>query len=279
MTKACHGIILGYADLYKISGIHIMTALSMLAGNRGKSRISVELAATIDDIRESQALRYRVFSEEMGAEVKGSENGLDQDHYDPYCHHLLVRENATGRIIASTRLLLNDQAAKAGGYYSASEFELSALYALPGRSMEVGRTCVDSNYRKGAAIAVLWSGLADFIKQFEVDHLFGCASIEMHDGGVVTQAIMNRVRQYAMSDEKYRVTPLNPLPPLPAGAEKTVSAPLPPLLKAYFKLGARACGEPCYDPAFNVADILVLVDVDKIDASYTRHFLDRVSKG
>ena len=113
----------------------------------------------------------------------------------------------------------------------------------------------------------------------QVDRLFGCASIEMEDGGTVAQAIMNRVRQYAMTPADCRVTPKNPLPPLPAGSEDTVAAPLPPLLKAYFRLGARACGEPCYDPAFNCADILVLVDVTGIDGSYTRHFLDRAMKG
>ena len=255
-----------------------MNAIPNVAVGRRKSRLYVELAGTVDDIRASQALRYQVFAGEMGAEVKGTQ-GLDEDRFDTYCHHLLVKESATGRVIASTRLLLGEQAQKAGGFYSECEFEMDALYDLPGRSVEVGRTCVDPHFRQGAAIAVLWSGLADFIKQFQVDFLFGCASIEMHDGGLVAQAIMNNVRQQAMSEPQWRVTPQNPLPALPAGAEKVVSAPLPPLLKAYFRLGAVACGEPCFDPDFNCADILVLVDVNRMDASYTRHFLDRVSRG
>jgi len=255
-----------------------MNAIPSVAVARKKSRLYVELATTIDDIHASQELRHRVFAGEMGARVKGLE-GRDEDRFDAYCHHLLVKETASGRVIASTRLLLGEQARKAGSFYSESEFDMQALHNLPGRTLEVGRTCVDPDFRQGAAIAVLWSGLADFIKQFEIDHLFGCASIEMDDGGLVAQAIMNNVRQHALSDEQWRVTPRNPLPALPAGAEEVVSAPLPPLLKAYFRLGAVACGEPCFDPEFNCADILVLVDVEKIDASYTRHFLDRVSKG
>jgi len=254
-----------------------MSVVPELEARRRKSRLYVELATTLADIRASQALRYRVFGEELGADLKGE--GIDEDEYDPYCQHLLVKESATGRVIASTRLLLDSQAEKAGGFYSSSEFELGPLLDLPGRLLEVGRTCTDPDYRRGAAIAVLWSGLADFIREQQVDRLFGCASIAMEDGGTVAQAIMNRVRQHAMSPADCRVTPHNPLPPLPAGAEQTVAAPLPPLLKAYFRLGARACGEPCYDPAFNCADILVLVKVDEIDASYTRHFLDRVMKG
>lgn len=257
----------------------MMNAVPQVASNRSKGRLYVELATTINDVRASQALRYKVFAGELGATVKGADQGLDQDHFDDYCQHLLVKESATGRVISSTRLLLSDQARSAGSFYSEDEFSMSALYDLPGRSVEVGRTCVDPSFRQGAAIAVLWSGLGDFIKQFEIDYLFGCASIEMDDGGFLVQAIMNNVRQHDMSDEKWRVVPHNPLPPLPESARDMVSAPLPPLLKAYFRLGAKACGEPCYDPDFNCADILVLVDIARLDSSYARHFLDRVSKG
>jgi len=256
-----------------------MSAIRKVAARRPTSRLHVGLATTIVEIRASQRLRYRVFAEELGADVRGAHAGIDQDHFDAYCQHLLVRESATGRVVASTRLLLDDNARHAGGFYSSNEFDLGPVLERPGRRLEVGRTCVDPNYRQGAAIAVLWSGLADFIMENSVDILFGCASIEMHDGGVLVQAIMNRVRRHAMTGEGCRVVPRNPLPPLPEGAEGTVSAPLPPLLKAYFRLGARACGEPCYDPAFNCADILVQVNVAEIDASYTRHFLDRVMKG
>ena len=237
---------------------------------RSSRRLYTELATTVDDIRASQRLRYRVFAEELGARVKGADDGVDEDEFDRYCQHLLVRESATGRIIGSTRLLLDEQAAKAGGFYSSGEFELGAVLELPGRRLEVGRTCIDPGYRQGAAIAVLWSGLADYIKDNGIDMLFGCASIEMHDGGVLVQAIMNRVRQHAMTAPDCRVIPHNPLPALPEGTEHTVSAPLPPLLKAYFRLGARACGEPCYDPAFDCADVLVLVNVAEIDADAER---------
>lgn len=249
------------------------------AARRPKNRLIVELARTAEDVRTSQALRYRIFAEELGADVSGAGDGIDEDRFDTYCQHLLVRESASNRIVASTRLLLDEAARRAGGFYSGSEFQLDPLLALPGRRVEIGRTCVDPDYRKGAAIAMLWSGLADFVRKRDVDMLFGCASIDMDDGGVLAQVIMNRVRQNAMTPADCRAIPRRPLPPLPPGTQDKVAAALPPLLKAYFRLGARACGEPCYDPAFNCADILVLVNVRDIDASYTRHFLDRVMEG
>jgi putative hemolysin len=255
-----------------------VNAIPRLVAGRPEGRLCVELATTINDIRASQALRYRVFAGELGARLKGADQGVDEDHYDPYCQHLLVREAGSDAVIASTRLMLERNAGRAGGFYSESEFDMTALHRLGGRRLEIGRTCVDPAYRQGSAIAALWSGLAEFISEHRVERLFGCASVAAHDGGVQAQAIMHRVRREAMTPSDCRVIPRNPLPPLPDGAVNRVSAPLPPLLKSYFRLGALACGEPCHDPDFGCADILVMVDVNAIDSSYTRHFIDRVTR-
>ncbi|MCB1802674.1 MAG: GNAT family N-acetyltransferase [Gammaproteobacteria bacterium] len=255
-----------------------MSVLLQQYPTRPGSRLRVELATTLEDIHASQALRYRVFAEELGASIDGGPSARDEDRFDAWCQHLLVRECDGGRIVGSTRLLLDGQAQRAGGFYSSGEFDISPLLSLPGRRLEVGRTCIDPEYRKGAAIAVLWSGLAEFIKTHRIDWMFGCASVAMHDGGAHVQAIMNRVRQHALTPADCRARPKRPLPALPPGSGDTVSAPLPPLLKAYFRAGARACGEPCHDPAFNCADILVLVKVSEMDASYTRHFIDRITE-
>jgi putative hemolysin len=161
-----------------------------------KRRLQVELATSIDGISSSRRLRYRAFAEELGADVKRAAPGIDEDAFDPYCQHRLVKDAGAGDVTGSTRLLPDSQAAKAGSFYSAGEFDITPLLAMPGRRLEAGRTCIDPRYRQGAAIAVLWSGLADDIKDNRVDMLFGCAGIEMHDGGTQTQtqAIMNRVR-------------------------------------------------------------------------------------
>lgn len=252
-----------------------MSAIPVEDLSPAKGKLYVELAASPEDIRASQALRYQVFAEELGARLDGEEPGLDSDRFDAHCQHMLVRERDSGRIVASTRLLTDALARQAGGFYSQSEFEMDAVLALPGRRLEIGRTCVDPHFRQGAAIAVLWSGLAAFVNLHSIDYLFGCASIELRDGGVRAHAIMDRVRQHAMTAPPLRVSPLLTLPTAEAYDPKTVSAPFPPLLKAYFRLGARAAGEPCFDPDFNVADVFVLVDVCRIDATYSRHFLER----
>ncbi len=243
-----------------------------------RSRLYVELASTEDEIRASQVLRYRVFAEELGARLASAEQGIDADRFDQHCRHLLVREADTGRVIGSTRLLTDELATNAGGFYSQSEFDLEAVLALPGRRLEIGRTCIDPNYRQGAAITTLWTGLGAFIQRHRVDWLFGCASIDLEDSGVRAHAIMANLRQQAMTPADIRAHPRLALPYAPAYDPATISAPLPPLLKAYVRLGARIAGEPCYDPDFNVADVLILVDVAHMDQDYARHFLQRNTK-
>jgi putative hemolysin len=255
-----------------------MNAIPELLTPKSKNRLIVELATTGEEILASQRLRYRVFAEELGAHLESADQNIDADRFDPHCHHLLVREADSRRIIGSTRLLTDELAAKAGGFYSQSEFELDSVLALPGRRLEVGRTCIDPQYRQGAAINALWSGLGAFILEQEIDWLFGCASIDLHDGGVRAHAIMENLRQNAMTPVDCRVAPKLALPGAPAYDPATVYAPLPPLLKAYVRLGARVAGEPCFDPDFKVADVLVLVDVGVIDQNYARHFLQRTDK-
>ncbi len=242
----------------------------------GKS-LRVELAVRAEDIRQVQQLRYRVFASELGAQLKSQQAGVDSDFYDHYCHHLLVRDIRTGAVVGSTRILTDTEARRAGGFYSESEFDLSAILAVPGRFMEIGRTCVEPAYRNGATIAVLWSGLGRFMEDHHFDYLMGCASISMEDGGNQVHRAMDRLRRDHMSPPDRRVVPYTPVPPRAelVGPSRSEPLALPPLLKAYMRLGAQVCGEPCWDPAFNVADVFVLLNVEHLQKRYVRHFLRR----
>ena len=252
-----------------------MSALLSPVQVADQTGLVIELANTNRDILASKRLRYSIFAKELGARLDSADRGIDEDRFDDYCHHLLVRERDGGRVVATTRLLLDEQARAAGGFYSESEFSMPSILALPGRRLEIGRTCVAPHHRHGAAITALWSGLGTFINRHQIDYLFGCASIDLSDGGLRAHAVMERLRQIAMLPPAVQATPRLRIPEVPAHDLKTVKTPLPPLLKAYIRLGARVAGEPCQDPAFNVADVLVLVGVETIDRTYARHFLRR----
>jgi len=233
-------------------------------------RLDVEMAQSPADVLESQALRYDVFAREAGAQLHNTIEGIDHDRFDPHCRHLLVRDTDTGRVVASTRILTCEEVRHTDGYYSATEFDLGAIRHLPGRVMEIGRTCVHADYRSGAAIAMLWKGISRFLTAQAYDHLIGCASICLGDGGIQAQAVMQRLRQRHMLPEGQRVTPLLPFPPRPIDA--SLAPIMPPLLKAYLRVGAKIGGEPYWDRDFNVADVFVLLDVSQLDDRYARHF-------
>lgn len=252
-----------------------MGASALALPVRPGQRLVVELAAEPSAVREAQALRYRVFGEELGAKLKSEYAGIDCDEFDEACQHLLVRETRSGRIVGCTRLLDDAGARRVGRFYSEGEFELAPIKALPGRLLEVGRTCIAAEYRCGAAIAVLWSGIASFIRLHAIDYLFGCASVPLGDRDVQAAAIYNRLRREALAEPRLQVRPRLPL--LTVNTDDDVlDAPLPALLKAYIHLGALVCGEPCRDPDFGVADVLMLLDVTRLNPIYSRHFLERV---
>lgn len=247
-----------------------MAEAAARAADPGK-RIYVELASDREAIQEAQQLRYRIFAEELGADVHSRQEGVDSDDYDPYCTHMLVRDRDSGTVIGCTRLLDGERARAAGGFYSQDEFHMENIRRLPGHVLEVGRTCVHPDYRNGSTIGVLWSGLAEYIIDNDVDYLFGCASISLTDGGVQAEAIMRKLRQKYMAPDNLQVKPKLAVP-APRGPIEAIPK-MPPLLKAYLSLGARVCGEPCWDPDFRVADVFILVDVGGASARYVRHFV------
>jgi putative hemolysin len=103
----------------------------------------------------------------------------------------------------------------------------------------------------------------------------GCASVPMRDGGILVNTLMRHLRPKYLSHEVLRVAPRHPVPRADAPAD--VRPIVPALLKAYLRLGAWICGEPCVDEDFGVADIFVLLDVRNLDRRYARHFMRRDS--
>lgn len=253
-------------------GISVCAALDAPA--EAPSRLQAKLAASWDEVAEAQALRHRIFAGEKGARLSGRRPGLDEDRFDRFCDHLLVRDEETGQVVACTRLLSDVAAVRAGGYYSETEFEIGSVLALPGRILEVGRTCVAQGHRYGAAIAVLWCGLAAYLETHRFDYLIGCASIDVSDGGFGAQKVIQRLRREHSSPRELRVRPRRRWAG-PAYPREQEEPRLPPLLKAYTRLGAWVCGDPAWDPDFNCADLFILLDAKRLASRYSRHFVER----
>lgn len=241
-----------------------------------KRSLNVGFATSSVEIQAAKRLRYDVFAREMGAHLHTPYPNLDHDHFDDYCHHLLVREGVTGQVVGYTRILTDQGAAQAGGFYSQTEFDLAQILAMSGRFAEIGRTCIHADYRNGATITTLWTGLAAFIAECKIDYLIGCASIPLGVGGNEARAIFADLSQRYMAAETLRTRPLIPLPRQDSVALGEYH--LPPLLKAYLRLGAKICGEPYLDMDFNVADLFIIVSTHDLTRRYARHFLGQSSQ-
>src|SRR5690606_36027942 len=105
------------------------------------------------------------------------------------------------RVVGYSRILTNELAARAGGFYSATEFDLTNILEPGKRYMEIGRTCVDPDLRSGAVIGLLWSGIAQFMSAHNIDFLMGCASIPLADGYSRAVAIVDYLREHHFTPE------------------------------------------------------------------------------
>jgi len=228
--------------------------------------LRAERLSTAADIRAAQRLRASVFGSTYGVHFA---DDLDQDPFDAHCLHLGVRDLRSGELIATTRLLDGRRRARLGSLYSESEFQLEGLDELQGPLLEIGRTCVANGHRTGAAIALLWAELAEVMAAGDYRYLMGCASLPMADGGLQATALLRQVAKNERTPE-IRAIPKRPLPSVEV--PDNLVAQLPPLLKAYLRLGAQVCGAPCWDPEFGVADVFILLRREDLCPRYARHF-------
>ncbi|MBC7601281.1 MAG: GNAT family N-acetyltransferase [Ramlibacter sp.] len=245
--------------------------------------IEVGWADCEEDVRQAQRLRYRVFAQEMGAQLApaGAQQGLDADRFDKHCDHLIVRASGPGppergAAVGTYRVLSPAQARRAGGYYTDTEFDLAPLAPLRAGAVELGRSCVDIQWRRGGVIMAMWGALAAYMQRRDLDTMIGCASVSLADGGAAAMALWRRLAGLYMAEEQWHVRPLIPLSSVidieALSAEATV-ADAPPLVKGYVRCGARLLGPPALDKAFNTADLPMMLRIADMAPRYRKHFL------
>lgn len=254
----------------ELNAIETVVAAPQLSKPK-KPSFSIEWAASPNEIKEAQRLRYKVFAEEMGANLSQNADGLDVDEFDQYCDHLLIRDQDSLKVVGTYRVLPPHKAQAIGRLYSDSEFDLTRLNHLRPKLVELGRSCVHHDYRSGAVIMALWSGLAQYMLKNGYEIMLGCASIPMADGGHFAASLYNSLNSEQMAPTEFHAFPRLPLPLDKLNGGLDVEAP--PLIKGYLKLGAKICSAPAWDPDFNTADLLTMLRLSDINPRYAKHFL------
>jgi putative hemolysin len=249
-----------------------MAVLLTAAAPTGTSGYTLMIADDPRQVAAAQRLRHDVFASELGATLTGAVDGRDIDEFDEHCDHLIVRDDASGAVVGTYRMLRPHGAARAGRSYGDSEFDLSGLHPMRDQLVETGRSCVHPDHRSGAVVNLMWAGIARYLHLHNLRWLGGCASVPLDDGGRTAASVWDRVSAKHLSPPALRVIPRRPWLDASTPAPDQAIA-LPPLLRGYLRLGAWVCGEPAYDPDFQVADFYVLLSMDRMDPRYRRHFL------
>jgi putative hemolysin len=255
-----------------------LTALELRAGNLG-----VRIADSGAEIDAVQALRFRVFYQEMGAvpDAATAADRRDRDAFDLVADHLLVVDHALGAgpesVVGTYRLIRQVAADRIGRFYSADEYDISPLMAFPGQVLELGRSCVAAAYRNRAVMQLLWRGIAAYVFKHRIGLMFGCASLPGVDPGALAEELTylyaNHLAPPALRPRALpgRYVEMRRMPPESVDVRR-VNAQLPPLIKGYLRLGGFVGDGAVIDRQFNTTDVAVVVKTDLVTEKYYRHY-------
>lgn len=253
------------------------------------SALEVRVAQTPEEVEAAQRLRYRVFYEEMSAtpspEMQAQRR--DFDRFDERCDHLLVVDRAItdqdGRpsVVGTYRLMRDEEAVRAGGFYSAGEYDLTPmLKGLPPgtRHLELGRSCILKDYRtKPGTMQLLWRGVMGYVARYNIDLMFGCASLAGTDADELAVPL-SYLYHFHLLPPELRVraraelfVEMNRLPKTAIAPKEALRA-LPPLIKGYARAGALIGDGAVIDPQFGTTDVFIYLPVENIDRRYRSRF-------
>ena len=256
--------------------------------------LEVRLARTRAEVKLAQRLRYQVFFEEMSAVPSRLAHfrRRDADVFDACCDHLLVVDlskeddrrrhgvRPSPKVVGTYRVLRQDIADRHQGFYTAGEYDIAPLLAAKSAShsfMELGRSCVLAPYRTKRTVELLWHGLWTYVREHKIDVMIGCASFEGTRPADHAMAL-SFLHHNALAPPEWRCrahdglyTPMNLLPK-DAVDTKAALKELPPLIKAYLRLGAYVGDGAVIDHQFGTTDVLIILPVEKIDPRYFEHF-------
>ncbi len=247
-------------------------------------KFELRRAVSDEDVVAAQRLRYRVFVNELGGDgsLVDHEAGLERDRYDPFFDHLVLFDHARrtepiDRAVGVYRVMRSDQALACGGFYSEGEYDLSALKSTNRELLELGRSCVDPEYRGSAAMFHLWNGLAQYVADHGTEILFGVASFHGTDIEKLAEPL-SYLHQYHLAPEPLRVRVraehFRSMDLIRAGEldRKSAMVAMPALIKAYLRFGGSVGEGAFVDRDFNTTDVCLVMDTTQMSEKHRSHY-------
>ncbi|MEQ9310487.1 MAG: GNAT family N-acyltransferase [Balneolaceae bacterium] len=239
-------------------------------------KYSVRIAQNIKEKEEALKLRFDVFNIELGEGLESSYvKEMDEDEYDSQCHHLIVVENSTDKVIGTYRMQDNSMAEAGNGFYTQSEFDLTIFPKdLLNNVVELGRACIHLDHRSGRVLYLLWRGLAKYLELSNKRYLFGCCSITSQnpaEGLAVNEFLeknnhMHSIYHVPVQKEYECINLKNTY-------TFNTEVKLPQLFRLYIDVGVKVCGGPALDKTFKTIDFLILLDKETLSDQSKALFL------
>jgi len=251
--------------------------------------LEVRLAETDHEVEQAQRLRFKVFYEEMSATPSPQmrETRRDFDKYDDVCDHLLVvdrdahDEDGQPMVVGTYRLTRKKDADKVGGFYTSSEYDLTPmLKGLPAdtKYLELGRSCILKSYRaRPGTMQLLWKGLMAYVARFDIDLMFGCASLPGIDVSEMALPLAYLHHFHPMPEHlRVKAQPelfvdMNSLPKEAIDEREGIRS-LPAMLKGYVRAGCCIGEGAVVDKQFSTTDVFIYFPVSGLDPRYKSRF-------
>ncbi len=251
--------------------------------------LTVRIASCPEDVLHAQKLRYAVFCDEMGAaatpEVQAQQR--DFDEFDTICDHMLVEwtetQGASPIIVGTYRLLRGEVMPRIGRFYTESEFDISRLKTQNLKLLELGRSCVRSDFRNKAVMQLLWRGIGEYVTHYGIELMFGCASFAGADVDLHKECLAYLHHFHRAPDD---IAPVS-LPHLyvdmnlmekDAINQKKAFAQLPVLIKGYLRLGGFIGHGAMIDHAFNTTDVSIVVHTSNVGDKYVSRYAPDITR-
>lgn len=239
----------------------------------------IGFAQSDEEIKQAQALRYRVLFKESNAPVSEDMRrlGRDVDEWDPIAFHVIVKEKKTRDVVGTLRLVSVDRLTVGQKFYTEKTFDISSLRKSYDSLLELSRACVSPGKRDGLILLLIWKFTMQFINEHKYELMLGCASFHstkyqkhapilrfLYENNLAPPELMPTptVDNYIdIAEIDYDVDNIEHV------ASSGKRAHIPTMLRGYLKVGAKVSQTAIIDPVFNTTFLCIYVDGNAMRAA------------
>ena len=238
-----------------------------------KGNIRIKLASTQEEIEKMYRLRYfDLLLNYNSNNIREEEK--DKDAYDDVCDHIIAIDIDTNDVVGTYRLIKKSHLLDKLPFLTESEFDLTPLkkYEL----LELGRAVVKEDYRNGAVISLLWSGIIRYAIEEKIEYMIGTASFHGIDETPYVKSLAYLYHNHLSSPDilcKVNQNSCIDISKLEYNEEDDYKQNMPPLVKGYIRLGATIGDGAFIDLDFNSIDVLIVLKISEINQRYLKRYL------